>query len=202
MTDVDARAESVIFHELAGLLSSLWSMAEIVSKRPDHPDREEFISLLRTETRKAARTFKDLQNLRALMADNLAERIETVDIAEVLGAADAMGEAESPEGERSTGAAVLADTFVLADLIARLRDLASELGGSATDEVEADTDAVTLVYGCGPPENRAELIEGLERGDGRARMLFVMQRIVARWGAKVRVDETASVIVSLKRAGA
>src|SRR5687768_8147285 len=96
----DETAESVVVHELAGLLSGLWSLSEMVATRPDHPDREEFIGLLRTEAKKAARTFKDLQNLRALRAGNLAERIEDVRVDDVLEAADAIANPDTGDHAR------------------------------------------------------------------------------------------------------
>jgi hypothetical protein len=201
----DARAESVVFHELAGLLSSLWSISEMVAQRPDHPEREEFISLLRAEARKAARTFKDLQNLRALMADNFAERIETVRIADVLEGADALGDAQNARRSTTRDDITLrADMFALAEFIARLRDLAVEFGGDGNDGVEARSDQMDLVYSCGTEDRHADLLEGIDRGDGRARVLYVMRRVVLRWGGDVRVetrDGGAAVTVRLRRSG-
>lgn len=202
----EARAESVVFHELAGLLSSLWSISEMVAQRPDHPEREEFISLLRAEARKAARTFKDLQNLRALMANNFAERIETVRIADVLEGADALADAQNARRATSKSDVTLrADMFALAEFIARLRDLAVELGGDGNETVEARPSAVDLVYSLETDDHHAELLEGLERGDGRARVLYVMRRVVARWGGDVRVenrDGGSAVAVRLQSPGA
>jgi hypothetical protein len=157
----DAEAESVVIHELAGLLSGLWSISEMVATRPDHPDREEFIGLLRTEARKAARTFKDLQNLRALRSGNFAERVEDVHVVDVLEAADAIANPDTAGRARQhpTDVTVRADTFALAEFVARLRELAVELGGEATDRVEVQPDCVDLVYLCGPDERQSELLE-------------------------------------------
>jgi hypothetical protein len=203
----DETAESVVVHELAGLLSGLWSLSEMVATRPDHPDREEFIGLLRTEAKKAARTFKDLQNLRALRAGNLAERIEDVRVDDVLEAADAIANPDTGDHARQhpSDVTVRADMFVLAEFVARLRDLAVELGGEATDRVEVQPACVDLVYLCGPEDRHSELLEGAERSDGRARLLYVMRRVVERWGGEVRVDAragSAAVAVRLKRSGA
>lgn len=203
-TESDAMAESVVFHELAGLLSGLWSISEMVATRPDLPEREEFIGLLRIEARKAARTFKDLQNLRALREGNLVDRIENVGVDDALAAADAISNRETAGGPRrhSSGVAVRADMFALAEFVARLRDLAVELGGDATDRVEVHPEAVDLVYLCGPDERQSELLEGADRSDGRARLLYVMRRVVERWGGEVRVekrDGNAAVTLRLKR---
>jgi signal transduction histidine kinase len=200
----DAAAESVVVHELAGLLSGLWSLSEMVASRPDLPDREEFIALMRTEAKKAARTFKDLQNLRALRSGNLAERIEDVQIDDALEAADAIANPDTSGRARQhpSDVTVRADMFALAEFVARLRDLAVELGGEATDGVEVQPDCVDLVYLCGPDDRRSELIEGAERSDGRARLLYVLRRVVERWGGEVRVDTRAgdaAVVVRLRR---
>ena len=56
-------AEATIVHELGGLLSGVWSFVEIVESRPDQPEREAFISLLREESKKAAQTMRDFQLL-------------------------------------------------------------------------------------------------------------------------------------------
>jgi hypothetical protein len=163
--------------------------------------------MLRGESKKAARTFKDLQLIRALMTDNVAERVEPTPVSEIIEPAltltDVVPEiAPSSALDRFTA---VADGVALADFVARFVDLAEELGSSPVILVDEAGGGIELRIGCGPDESYDELMHGLTRGDGRGRALYLLERVVTRWGGEVWIERSegrALAVLRLARADA
>ncbi|MPZ70342.1 MAG: hypothetical protein GEU71_12570 [Actinobacteria bacterium] len=183
-------AESTIVHELAGLLSGVWSFAEIVESRPDHPEREAFISLLRDESKKAAQTMRDFQLLRSIESGRGGEAAGPVWLGELF--AGAAAASDHPElldhlasGVADDAPAVLADPGALGGLLVRLVDVSDEVcDGKSSMTLHQTTRGVELHLDCGsvPP---SEVVVGIQQGEGRMRVLYLARRLVESWGGKV-----------------
>lgn len=188
-------AESAIVHELAGLLSGVWSFAEIVESRPDHPEREAFISLLRDESKKAAQTMRDFQLLRSIESGRGRDAAGPVWLGELLaGTAGASDHSDLIDdlaaGVADDSPAVLADPGALGGLLVRLVDVSEEVCADKPEvAVHRTTRGVEIHFDCGSVPG-SEVESGIQQGEGRMRVLYLARRLVESWGGKVTTKES------------
>ncbi len=196
-------AEATIVHELAGLLSGVWSFSEIVASRPDHPDRESFIGILRDESKRAAQAMKDLQLLRSIEAGRPGDAPGPVWLGELL--AGAAKHSDHPElftelasAFHDDAPAVLADPGPLSEILVRVIDVGAELAGDAEAElsVEQERDSVTIAIAC-PGLRRGEVEAGLVRGEGKLRVLYLARRLFGFWGGSISIEERVDHVTAL-----
>ncbi|MGH2731025.1 MAG: hypothetical protein ACRDJI_10520 [Actinomycetota bacterium] len=174
---------STVIHELAGILSSLQGFAEIVESRPDHPEREKMISLVRKEARRAAQALKDLQTHRAMDADRLVETLQPVVLREAL--ADSPVAGLVPDDMP----AVRADPKLIADVIPRCIELAAQ---DALSEIVVTQGAIEIKIPMGSEADAEELRKDVATGRATMRPLALARRLFERWGGGARVEESDS----------
>jgi len=174
---------STIIHELAGILSSLQGFAEIVESRPDHPEREKMISLVRKEARRAAQALKDLQMHRAMDAGRLVETLEPVVLTQALAA--------SPVAELlpENVPAVRADPKLLADLVTRCIELAAQ---DVPFEIVVTQDGIEIKLPMGSEVDADDVRKDVATGRATMRPLALARRLFERWGGDVLVEESDS----------
>lgn len=195
-------AEATIVHELAGLLSGVWSCAEIVESRPDHPEREAFISLLREEAKKAAQTMRDFQLLKSIEAGRGSEAAGPVWLGElVAGAADGSEHSALLDGLAADvpddAPAVLADPGALAGLLVRLVDVSADVCDGAPEvRFHQGARGMELHLDCGSVP-LSEVSAGIQRGEGRMRILYLARRLIESWGGKVDAEERGTTTVAV-----
>lgn len=185
---------STILHELAGLISGIWSFSEIIESRPDHPERESFISLVRLESKKAAQAMRDLQLLSALESDQLRSEPGPVWLHELIAASasncenPALFEDLAAELE-ADAKPVVADPALLSDILVRIADLSAER--AAVPSVRATTSGgkIDLRVGCGAAP-RGTLEAGVRRGEGVLRVFYIARLLTEAWGGAVAAEET------------
>jgi signal transduction histidine kinase len=174
---------ATIIHELAGILSSLQGFAEIVESRPEHPDREKMISLVRKEARRAAQALKDLQAHRAMDDGRLVERIESVVLTE------ALAESAVADLVPEDVPAVRADAKLVADVIPRCIELAAQ---DALPEIVTTQSAVEIKIPMGGEVDPEEMRKDVTTGRATMRPLALARRLFERWGGGAHVEESDS----------
>jgi signal transduction histidine kinase len=182
----ESEETSAVIHELAGILSSLQGFSEIVESRPDHPDRERLISILRQEARRASQALKDLQVFRALDAGKFGDRVEAVSLDDVL--ASTSDVAPVPEDLP----AVRADPLLAPEVIARCIELASELNPQGRAEVVRVAEAAEVRIAMGSDLDPEEIDDGVRTGRAPMRPFALARRLLERWGGSVRVEPSGS----------
>lgn len=197
-----------ILHDLAGMMTSVQGLAQIVENKKDHPSRDEFLRMLSSEADKAATAVKDLQLLRALQEGSPVEDMQQVTISELyLAIREALSEdlrhgfAPPPPGVPD----VLVDKDLLADLIARTYEVASQTNQSEDHHLRVAEAAgkVELTIDLGPPNEDMDVIDGVQSGRKGFRPVAIAQRLLPRWngGVEPRADDReVQVVFRLDRA--
>lgn len=181
--------EKTIVHDLAGSMTSITGLAEIVALRPDLPSRESLIQTLAGEAKVATQTVRDLQVVRALAADAVVESIREVASSEWFGAikdelsADVAGTLAPPPSDLPS---VRADLPTLAELVARLL---SSLGSNAPVSppfiAYASGDEVIFEIETNAPTEEIE--EGRISGRKHLRPLALADLLLPRWDGRLEI---------------
>lgn len=187
--------QAAIVHDLAGYMTSINGLAEIVAARPDHVAREELIATLSRETRVAIQAVKDLQLVRALEKGSVVERIEDVSVEQTF---SQVREALPPElGSRLAPPApglppVRADAEQLVSLLTRLIELAAATNAEAPSAVRAAAapGAVAIGIDLGPPGEMNDVSEGRASGRKTMRPVALADLLLPRWGGSMHVETT------------
>jgi signal transduction histidine kinase len=177
---------SSILHDLAGMMTSVQGLAQIVETRRDHPSIDEFLSMLSSESEKAATAVKDIQLIRALADGQPVEDIQTVTVSELfLAIREALSEdlrhgfTPPPPGLPD----VVVDKMLIADLIARVYAEASQTNPAEEHHVSASVSdgSVNVTVDLGPPEPGADIMQGIRSGRKSMRPAAIAYRLLPRW---------------------
>lgn len=181
---------STILHDLAGMMTSVQGLAQIVEKQRDHPAIDELVSMLTSEADKAAQAVKDLQLVRAITDGSPVEALGAITVSELfLAVRESLSEdlrhgfTPPPPGLPD----VMADQDLLADLVGRCYEAASETNPSEDHHVRAlEVDGmVEIMIDFGPAKDLEELLAGRESGRKGMRAIAISHRLLPRWGGQL-----------------
>lgn len=194
-----ADLEATIVHDLAGYMTSVTGLSEIVATRPEMDRRESLILSLAEESKAATQCVRDLQMVRSIAAGSVAEDVRAVEAGEWF----ALLKAELPDDLAASLAlppglpAIRADAQILAGLVARILMLADPPGEHLWS-VSASGDAVEIAIAMGTADRLDELAEGRLSGRREMRPLALADFLLPRWGAGIEIEEgDATVLVAL-----
>lgn len=188
-----ADLESTIVHDLAGYMTSIAGLAEIVATRPEIDGRESLILSLAKESKAATQCVRDLQTIRSLTAGSVVEDVRGVEAAEWL----ELVKVDLPDDLAASLAlppdlpAIRADAQILAGLLARILMLADPHDGSLWS-ISASGGSVEIAIAMGTTERLDELVEGRLSGRKEMRALALADLLLPRWGARIEIEEGAA----------
>jgi signal transduction histidine kinase len=186
---------SNILHDLAGMMTSVQGLAQIVETQRDHPAIDELTSMLSTEADKAAEALRDLQLIRALAEGSPVEALGNVTISELfLAVREELSEdlrhgfTPPPPGLPD----VFVDRSLVADLIARCYEAASETNPAEEHHVRATfvDGKVEILVDFGDSADLAAVLEGRDSGRKGMRAIAIAHRLLPRWGGEVEARVT------------
>lgn len=184
-----------ILHDLAGMMTSVQGLAEIVEQHKDHPEIDELVKMLSSEADRAAQAVKDLQLVRALDDGSPVEALDTVTVSELfLAVRDALSEdlrhgfTPPPPGLPD----VYVDKDLIAGLIARCYEVASETNPAEDHQVRAMAleGKVEILIDFGPADDIKEILEARESGRKGMRALALAHRLLPRWNGQLEPRAT------------
>ncbi len=179
-----------ILHDLAGMMTSVQGLAEIVEHDRDHPEIDELVKMLSSEADRAAQAVKDLQLIRAIDAGAPVEALDTVTVSELfLAVRESLSEdlrhgfTPPPPGLPD----VYVDKDLVADLIARCYEAASETNPAENHQVRAMAvdGKVEVLIDFGPADDLNEVLEARESGRKGMRALAIAHRLLPRWNGQL-----------------
>lgn len=181
---------SNILHDLAGMMTSVQGLAQILETKGDHPSRDEFAAMLSDEATKAAHAVKDLQLLRALSDGSPVEDLQRVTVSELFlavreGLSDDLRHGFTPPPPDLPDITV--DKDLLADLIGRCYETASQTNPSEDHHVGATAldGRLEITLEFGPSDPDAEVIQGVRSGRKGMRPAAIAARLLPRWNGSV-----------------
>jgi hypothetical protein len=203
----EPRLVTTIVHDLAGYLTSVNGLLEIIAMRPDHPAREEFSASVLKQSRNAVQAIKDLQLVRSIDAGDLPENIVAVPVEEVLAVA---GE-RLPEEHRDSLPVpapglppVSADRDLLAEVLGRCVLLALSTNPGAVRDVTTQhtDDGVRIDIDFGPANDTNNVEEARLSGRKGKRPIALCALLLPRWGGSLQteVGETSRISLLLEPA--
>ncbi len=177
------KAEAAILHEMGAMLTSVHGFADILVRLPEHPDGKRFISMVASEARRSVDALRDLQLVRALIAGDLREHLELVDMGEIARGAGIEG------AGRLDDVKVNADRSLLAEILTRCAAIAPGLA-------RVDGRSSSLVIPLGDVT-----IEELESWRERLRPVALAMHVFPRWELDLKIDDASDVhlLVAIRR---
>lgn len=191
-----AELESTIVHDLAGYMTSIAGLAEIVATRPEIDGRESLILSLAKESKAATQCVRDLQTIRGLTAGSVVEDVRGVETAEWF----ELVKVELPNDLAASLAvppdqpAIRADAQILAGLLARILTFADPPDGHLWS-ISASGGSVEIAIAMGTTERLDELVEGRLSGRKEMRPLALADLLLPRWGARIEIEERAAGVL-------
>lgn len=194
-----ADLQATIVHDLAGHMTSISGLSEIVAKRPDMASRESLIVTLADEAKAATQAVRDLQTVRSLASGSVAEDVRSVPAEQwfELVKQDIPGEVAEALSPPAGVPPVRADAETLAGLIARLLVLA-EPPGDERWSVMPTTGTVQISISMGGTDRSDDLEQGRLSGRKEMRPLALADLLLPRWDARMGIEgKNGSVYVTL-----
>lgn len=198
----ESRLVAVIVHDLAGYLTSINGLLEIMAVNPDHPAREEFSESVLMESRNAVQALKDLQLVRSIDAGDLPETVDSVPPAKVLALA---GEHLPQEHRRSLPVPapdlppVKADRGLLAEILGRCILLALKTNPEAARDTTAQktNEGVRIDIDLGPSGAANDVEEGRRSGRKAMRPIALGALLLPRWDGSLQTEVGGTSRISL-----
>jgi hypothetical protein len=170
-----------------------------VEARVDHPEREEFMRMLTSESDKASTAVKDLMLVRALAVGQPVEDLQRVTVSELfLAIREDLSEdlrhgfTPPPPGLPD----LYIDKALLSDLIARCYETASETNPAEEHVVKATTDGdfIEVSIDLGPPTEELDVMEGIRNGRRGLRAAAIAYRLLPRWNGSLESKVSDSMV--------
>lgn len=194
-----ADLQATIVHDLAGHMTSISGLSEIVAERPDMDSRESLIVTLADEAKAATQAVRDLQTVRSLASGSVAEDVRSVSAEEwfELVKQEIPGEVAEALAPPAGVPPVRADAETLASLIARLLVLA-EPPGDERWSVTSTTGSVEISIAMGGTDRSEDLEQGRLSGRKEMRPLALADLLLPRWDARMGIEgKNGSLFVTL-----
>lgn len=184
---------SNILHDLAGMMTSVQGLAQILERKSDHPSRDEFTAMLSSEADRAAFAVKDLQLVRALEDGSPVEDLQEVSVGQLFLAirerlSDDLRHGFAPPPPDLPSITV--DLDLLADLIARIYEHSSQTNPSEDHHIAASVGEGQLIMHLtlGPLTTDPDMLGTWREGRKGMRPAAIASRLLPRWGGSVDTE--------------
>jgi signal transduction histidine kinase len=195
----DSPEVSVLIHELGGMLSSVQGFAHIAEANPEHPDRERFIKLAASESRRAAQTVKDIHLIRSFDRGGVSAAPPPVTLAGLMEAVRAQhpdAVVEPVAGSEDT--AVSVDPAKVASLLARCLAAAT-----VPASMRVVPDGVAIAIALAPADELTRRTQALDAPYPDMIVFSLTRRLLRHWGGDLTLaaeGEWAVATILLPRA--